>query len=89
MQKMRNIKDTRVHLLLYFFGGHHTNAGDFEILRKLKKYVNILPIIPKADSFKTDELFNMKNDIIVSAQDRNISFFDCFEALNLTVGNVR
>lgn len=40
---------------------------DFIILKKLQKYVNILPIIPKADSFKEDELYNMKLDIISAA----------------------
>jgi len=64
---LREIKDNRVHLLLYFFGGHHTNAADFNNLYKLKKYVNILPIIPKADSFRTEELLRMKTDIIVNS----------------------
>jgi len=78
---MRDLKDNRVHLLLYFFGGHHTNASDFNNLSKLKKYVNILPIIPKADSFRTEELLRMKTDIIVNSQDRGIMFFDCIEAI--------
>lgn len=48
---IKEIPDNRVHLLLYFFNGHHTNPTDFAILKKMSKYVNILPIIPKADSF--------------------------------------
>lgn len=58
------MKDDRVHLLLYFFGGHHSNASDYKILKRFQKYVNIIPIIPKADSFKEDELQRMKLDII-------------------------
>ncbi|CDW82547.1 cell division protein [Stylonychia lemnae] len=86
MKKLKDIKDNRVHLLLYFFGGHHTNAVDFKILSRLKKYVNILPIIPKADSFNSEELFNMKTDIIINGQDRDIMFFDCIEAISQAVG---
>lgn len=61
------VEDSRVHLLLYFFGGHHSNASDFKMIKKLQKYVNILPVIPKADSFKESELYNMKMDIIETA----------------------
>jgi septin family protein len=78
---MRNLKDNRVHLLLYFFGGHHTNASDFTIIKKLQKHVNVIPIIPKADSFTSDELLRMKIDIINSGIDRNVNFFDCFDAI--------
>lgn len=35
INKMKNLKDNRVHLLLYFFAGHHTNACDFTMLKEL------------------------------------------------------
>ncbi len=64
---MNNIEDKRVHLMFYFFTGHKTVDNDFKILRKLQKYVNIIPVISKADSFKGEELYLMKMDIINTA----------------------
>ena len=62
--KLASIVDNRVHLLLYFFNGHHTNANDFTMLRKLQKIVNVIPLIPKADSFTPLELLRMKMDVV-------------------------
>ena len=59
--------DNRVHLLLYFIQGHHLTAADFLMLREFQKYVNILPIIPKADSFTPKELYKMKINVINEA----------------------
>ncbi len=44
----------------------------------------MIPVIAKADSFKPNELFKMKLDIINTAIDRGVKFFDC----NLAIGNV-
>jgi septin 1 family protein len=82
------MKDTRVHLLLYFFGGHHVNDSDFIMLKRLQKYANVIPIIPKADSFKPDELLEMKRDVLNNAFYRNVQFFDCVEAITAIVGDV-
>lgn len=89
LKRMNEIRDTRVHLLLYFFTGHHTNVGDFLMLKKLQSYVNIIPCISKADSFKEQELHNMKVDISGTAADRHVKFFDCREAINSVTGSVR
>ena len=85
---INGIKDQRVHLLLYFFGSHHSNLCDFIALKKLQRYVNVIPIISKADSFKPDELGKMKLDILVEAFDRKVAFFDCLEAVRNVFGNV-
>jgi len=52
INKINNLSDHRVHLVLYFFDGHHVKASDFTMIKRLQKYVNVLPIIPKADSFR-------------------------------------
>lgn len=67
-----NIEDNRIHLVLYFFEGHHTKAVDFSMIRKLQKYANIIPVVSKADSFKHEELNAFKLDIISQAADRKI-----------------
>ena len=68
--------------MLYFFGnGHHTNKADFKMLSKFRTLVNVIPVITKADSFKPDELYKMKVDIISTAVDHGVKFFDCAEAI--------
>ena len=52
VHKLNNIVDNRIHLVLYFFDGHHTKAIDFSMIKKLQNYANIIPVISKADSFK-------------------------------------
>lgn len=51
------------------------------MLSKFQKYVNILPIIAKADSFTSTELYKMKMSIINEAEQRNVEFLDCYEAI--------
>ena len=60
MSKKNCIDDKRVHLLLYFFGSSHPLSNDFTIMKKFQKYVNVIPVIAKADSFKPDEMMRMK-----------------------------
>ncbi len=68
--------------MLYFFGsGHHTNVADFTILQRFQKLTNIIPVIARADSFKQNELYMMKLDIINTAIDRKVKFFDCLGAI--------
>jgi septin family protein len=51
--------------------------------------VNVIPVIAKADSFKPDELNKMKLDIINTAIDRGVKFFDCDKAIESVAKNVR
>jgi septin family protein len=67
--------------MLYFFGSHHTNASDFRVLQDFQKIVNVIPVIAKGDSFKPNELYLLKMDIINTAIDRKVKFFDCYAAI--------
>jgi septin family protein len=49
--------------------------------------VNVIPVIAKADSFKPDELMKMKLDIINTAIDRGVKFFDCDKAIESVAKN--
>lgn len=77
--KTRSITDDRIHLLLYFFDSARIKKNDLLILKKLSKYVNILPVISKADSLTLRELNQLKEDIIVQASDYKIDFYDCID----------
>ena len=59
--KLRQLEDRRVHLVLYFFGGGHTiRDADFRALHKLTKVANVLPLISLADTFTAKELREYK-----------------------------
>ena len=51
LQRLDDMEDQRNHLLLYFFEGHHVKPIDFTIIKHLQNYVNVIPVIAKADSF--------------------------------------
>ena len=50
--------------------------------------MNVIPVIAKADSFTSEELFKMKLDIIITAIDRGVKFFDCDKAIDSVAKNV-
>ena len=50
--------------------------------------MNVIPVIAKADSFTSEELFKMKLDIINTAIERGVKFFDCDKAIDIVAKNV-
>lgn len=69
--------DTRVHVLLYFITptGHGLRELDINCMKKLSKYVNIIPIIGKADSFTESELKLFKRQIRTDIEKFNVPIF--------------
>lgn len=69
--------DTRVHVLLYFITptGHGLREIDIVCMKRLSKYVNILPIISKADSFTESELKWFKTQIKIDIEKFNVPVF--------------
>jgi len=69
--------------MLYFFGSsHHSTDNDFTFLKCFDQIVNVIPVVAKADSFKSGEMHRLKMDIISNAQTRKVSFFDCAQAID-------
>lgn len=69
--------DTRVHVLLYFITptGHGLREMDIACMKRLAKYVNIIPVIGRADSFTEDELKHFKNQIKIDIERFNVPIF--------------
>ncbi|CAH2350617.1 septation protein 7 [[Candida] railenensis] len=69
--------DTRVHVLLYFITptGHGLREIDILCMKRLSKYVNIIPVVGKADSFTEQELKNFKHQIKVDIEKFNVPTF--------------
>lgn len=57
--------DTRVHVLLYFITptGHGLRELDITCMKRLSKYVNIIPVIGRADLFTETELQYFKAQV--------------------------
>lgn len=48
-------------------------------MKRLKKYVNIIPILAKGDSYTVNEIKEMKLNLIKEAHDFKIEWFDFVE----------
>lgn len=59
-------EDTRVHVALYFIPptGHGLREMDVEMIKRLARFTNVLPIISRADSFTKPELEKFKRQIM-------------------------
>lgn len=69
--------DTRVHVLLYFITptGHGLREIDVSCMKRLSKYVNIIPVIGRADTFTESELKQFKNQIKIDIERFNVPVF--------------
>mmetsp|Transcript_9465 Transcript_9465/g.18250 ORF Transcript_9465/g.18250 Transcript_9465/m.18250 type:complete len:345 (+) Transcript_9465:1086-2120(+) len=75
--------DPRVHLCLYFIQGTRLKEADIQAMYVLQKYVNIIPVIAKADMHTADEIVSAKLNIALAASAAQISFFDCVKAMGI------
>lgn len=69
--------DTRVHCLLYFITptGHGLRDLDIATMKRLSKYVNIIPVIGRADSFTLEEIQHFKQQIKIDIERFNVPVF--------------
>ncbi|RLU17079.1 hypothetical protein DMN91_011148 [Ooceraea biroi] len=70
----KNIQDNRVHCCLYFIPpyGHGLRQIDLEILRRLHRKVNVVPVIAKADTLTTHEVKKLKERILADIEEHEI-----------------
>lgn len=69
--------DTRVHVLLYFITptGHGLRELDIACMKKLARFVNIIPVVGRADTFTEAELRHFKKQIRVDIERFNVPVF--------------
>ncbi|XP_020298668.1 septin-2 isoform X3 [Pseudomyrmex gracilis] len=78
----KNIQDNRVHCCLYFIPpyGHGLRQLDLEVLRRLHRKVNVVPVIAKADTLTTQEVKKLKERILQDIEEHEIQIYqfpDC------------
>jgi len=64
---------------LYFIAGPRIKREDIIYMKKLQKYVNIIPILAKGDSYTVEEIKAVKLTLINQAHDHKLEWFDCLE----------
>ena len=71
-----DIADKRVHACLYFIAptGHGVKPLDVEVMKKIHKKVNIIPVIGKADSCTVKEV-NMFKTKVRKKPEVNVKIF--------------
>lgn len=71
-------KDNRVHVLLYFIEptGHGLRELDTELMKRLSKRVNIIPVIGRADSMTPTELAATKKMTMEDIEHFNIPVYN-------------
>lgn len=71
-------KDNRVHVLLYFIEstGHGLRELDVELMKRLSKRVNIIPVIGRADSMTPTELAATKKMTMEDIEHYNIPVYN-------------
>lgn len=76
--------DTRVHVLIYFITptGHGLRELDITCMKRLSKYVNIIPVIGRADSFTESELAHYKEQIKIDIERFNVPIFQFDNTMN-------
>ena len=75
-RELKKIKDTRIHLVLFFFDGHHPKDQDFQSVKVIQEFTNVIPILAKGDSYTMNELKQVKSKIVQRADQFGIKFFD-------------
>lgn len=58
-------QDTRLHVLIYFVApsGKGLKEIDIQFMKKVGNFVNIIPVISKADGFTTAEMESFKSKV--------------------------
>ncbi|EEB06717.2 septin Spn5 [Schizosaccharomyces japonicus yFS275] len=71
------IVDTRIHGCLFFINptGHMLDPLELYVMKRIDRFVNIIPVIAKADMLTPEECARFKRNIIKDLQHEHIQFF--------------
>lgn len=69
-------RDGLVHVCLYFIAAHRLKGVDLEFMRRLEPYVNLVPIIAKADTMTLAERDAFRRLVLAELRQHNIRIFE-------------
>lgn len=67
--------------MLYFLGGPRIRSRDLQLMKKFRKYCNIIPVLARGDAYIVDEIREMKEKLIEKAHNLKIDWFDFSEVI--------
>eukprot|EP00355_Strombidium_rassoulzadegani_P000684 CAMPEP_0168608256 /NCGR_PEP_ID=MMETSP0449_2-20121227/526_1 /TAXON_ID=1082188 /ORGANISM="Strombidium rassoulzadegani, Strain ras09" /LENGTH=71 /DNA_ID=CAMNT_0008648221 /DNA_START=614 /DNA_END=829 /DNA_ORIENTATION=- len=67
-KKLKEIEDGRIHCVLFFFEGLRYTELEFQAIKEIQQYSNVIPIIAKGDNLDHEELADMKHGIMKEAR---------------------
>ncbi|CEG73856.1 Putative Peanut-like protein 1 (Cell division control like protein 1) [Rhizopus microsporus] len=71
------LEDNRIHACIYFIAptGHSLKPIDIELMRRLHKRVNLIPVIGKADTMSNEEIISFKQRIMADIEHHEIQIY--------------
>ncbi|XP_071524219.1 neuronal-specific septin-3-like [Panulirus ornatus] len=81
VDRLLRIPDTRIHCCVYFISptGHSLSSLDVEVLKRLDKIANVVPVIAKADTLTIEERVAFKERIRADLIDHGIQVYPLHE----------
>lgn len=79
-------EDPRIHAAFFMVEGPRCKESDLFLMHHLQKYISIIPIIAKADSYSSNELVQVKGNFICQCAEARIEFYDIASAMGDDVG---
>ncbi len=74
-----NLQDTRVHVMLYFVLGQIIPTQDLIYIKKLSKFVNVIPVLIQSNDIIEYNFEHIKLNAKKQLRDNSIEWFDLQE----------
>ena len=82
-------RDGLVHVCLYFIAAHRLKGVDLEFMRRLEPYVNLVPIIAKADTMTLAERDAFRRLVLGELRANGVRIFELSEGQASSAPNAR
>ncbi|OMJ69161.1 hypothetical protein SteCoe_33178 [Stentor coeruleus] len=80
------LEDPRIHAAFFMVEGPRCKENDLFLMHYLQKYISIIPIIVKADSYSSNELIQVKGNFICQCAEAGIKFYDIAGGMGDDIG---
>lgn len=55
-REKKRVDDSRIHVILFFFSGHHNKDQEFLAIKEFQKFTNVIPVLAQGDCFNEKEM---------------------------------
>lgn len=79
---IEEVVDERIHLILYCFS--KVTEKDLLAMKELSKVTNIIPVLSKTGTYSSEEIIQLKIELIQKAKEYNIDFLDIYSCISVS-----